>query len=105
MKHFLLLLLLVLLVLDEGRITPVSSSSPQVPLLRHRGEGVLSVLWRDVLQEGSGVGERDGEERGHQADSGVFTALQTGDAPARVSKCQRPKFARQPARREGKQEF
>lgn len=80
-------------------------SAPQVPLLRHRSEGDLPVLWRDVLQKGSGVGERDGEERGHEADSGVFTALQTGDAPARVSKCQRPKFACQPARREGKQEF
>lgn len=51
------------------------------------------------------MGERDGEERGHEADSGVFTALQAGDAPARVSKCQRPKFACQPARGEGKGQF
>lgn len=80
-------------------------SAPQVSLLWNSGEGDLPVLWRDVLQKGSGVGERDGEERGHEADSGVFTALQTGDAPARVSKCQRPKFACQPARRKGKQEF
>lgn len=79
--------------------------SPQVPLLWHSGEGDLSLLRRDVLQEGSGVGERNGEERGHEADSGVFTALQTRDAPARVSKCQRPKFACQPARRKGKQNF
>lgn len=49
------------------------------------------------------MGERDGQERGHQTDSGVFTALQTGHSPARLSKCQRPKSARQSARREGKQ--
>lgn len=77
----------------------------QVPLLRHRGEGDVAVLRRDVLQEGGGVGERDGQEGGHQADSGIFTALQAGDAAARVPKCQRPKFARQPARGEGKQHF
>lgn len=82
-----------------------SLCSPQVPLLRNSSEGDLSVLWRDVLQKGSGLGERDGEEGGHEADSGIFTALQTGDTSARVSKCQRPKFACQPARREGKQEF
>lgn len=49
------------------------------------------------------MGERDGQERGHQTDSGVFTALQAGHSPARISKCQRLKSARQSARGEGKQ--
>lgn len=92
-------------ILLRGALDPPTLCAPQVPLLWNSGEGDLSVLWRDVLEEGSGLGERDGEEGGHQADSGVFTTLQTGDATARVSKCQRPKFACQSARREGKHNF
>ena len=79
----------------------LSSFVAQVSLLRHRGEGKLPILWCDVFQERSRLGERDGQERSEQTDGGIFTPVQTWNIAARVSKCQRSKSAGQSARGEG----
>lgn len=67
----------------------LSSFVAQVSLLRHRGQGKLPILWCDVFQERSRLGERDGQERSEQTDGGIFTPVQTWNIAARVSKCQR----------------
>lgn len=92
------------MIIFVGLPVPPCSPPSQVPLLWHCGEGEFPVLRCHVLQEGGSVGERDGQEGGDQADRGVFTPLQAGNAPARVPKCQRSKSARQSARGEGKQD-
>lgn len=79
----------------------VSLFVAQVPLLRHCGEGELTVLWCDVFQERSRLGERDRQERSEQTDGGIFTPIQTWNVAARVPKCQRFKSTSQSARGEG----
>lgn len=84
---------------------PVPCQSPflrgQVPLLRHRGEGELPVLRRDVLQEGGRLGERGRQEGGEQAGRGLLAEVQARDAAAGVPERQGPESAGQPARGEG----
>lgn len=79
----------------------LSLFTAQVPLLWYCSEGKLPILWCDVFQERSRLGERDRQERSEQANGGVFTPVQTWNIAARISECQRSKSTGQSARGEG----
>ena len=79
----------------------LSYFTAQVPLLWHCSEGKFPILWCDVFQERSRLGERDRQERSEQADGGVFTPVQTWNIAARISECQRSKSTGQSARGKG----